>query len=154
VSSSSKRQQAITTHRNTSDKTQQLLHTAHPQDDAPLETLEAEYTFMNLEFLKATRMSRVYMVFAATILDVDTLFLVYHVSSIDTLQQLLEKKGGSLTIKPQMLKDALCSRRPLQQMCASICLLEENMQRAHMMHVHDACVLASPTGPHHWHLPR
>jgi hypothetical protein len=55
-----------------------MLHAA--QDDAPLETLEAEYTFMNLEFLKATRMSRVYMVFAATILDVDTLFLVYHVS--------------------------------------------------------------------------
>lgn len=57
-----------------------LLACSACQDDAPLETLEAEYTFMNLEFLKATRMSRVYMVFAATILDVDTLFLVYHVS--------------------------------------------------------------------------
>ncbi|KAL6760231.1 hypothetical protein V8C86DRAFT_1146980 [Haematococcus lacustris] len=41
-----------------------------------------EFDFANLELMKPTRMNKVYLVFCATILDVDYLYLVYNVPTI------------------------------------------------------------------------
>eukprot|EP00798_Chlamydomonas_sp_ICE-L_P031814 gene31814-7016_t len=46
------------------------------------EAMVQDYEFTNLEFLKPTRMNKVYMVFACTIMDMDTLFVVYNVPTI------------------------------------------------------------------------
>lgn len=41
-----------------------------------------EFEFANLEFLKPTRMSKVYICFACTLLDCDLLYCVYHIPTI------------------------------------------------------------------------
>jgi hypothetical protein len=44
--------------------------------------LVQEFEFANLEFLKPTRMNKVYMVFACNIMDLDTLFVVFNVPTV------------------------------------------------------------------------
>ena len=46
------------------------------------QTLTHEFEFSNLEFLKPTRMSKVYICFACTILDCDLLYCVYHIPTV------------------------------------------------------------------------
>jgi len=46
------------------------------------ETMVHEFEFANLEFLKPTRMSKVYICFACTILDCDLLYCVYHIPTV------------------------------------------------------------------------
>ncbi len=41
-----------------------------------------EFEFSNLEFLKPTRMNKVYIVFACNILDQDLLWLVYNIPTV------------------------------------------------------------------------
>jgi len=45
-------------------------------------TVVQDFEFTNLEFVKPTRMNKVYMLFACTIMDLDTLFVVFNVPTI------------------------------------------------------------------------
>eukprot|EP00798_Chlamydomonas_sp_ICE-L_P011688 gene11688-34411_t len=46
------------------------------------ESLFKDFEFANLEFIKPTRMNKVYMVFACTLMDLDTLYVVYNVPTV------------------------------------------------------------------------
>mmetsp|Transcript_19110 Transcript_19110/g.49641 ORF Transcript_19110/g.49641 Transcript_19110/m.49641 type:complete len:957 (-) Transcript_19110:1046-3916(-) len=52
------------------------------QQDRPMGLSSFEFEFVNIEFLKPTRMNKVYMVFACTIMDLDTLYVAYNVPTI------------------------------------------------------------------------
>jgi hypothetical protein len=47
-----------------------------------LKSLEHDFEFLNLEFVRPTRMNKVYIVFASVLLDLDLLYVVYNVPTI------------------------------------------------------------------------
>eukprot|EP00955_Chlamydomonas_euryale_P048485 353991-Chlamydomonas_euryale.AAC.1 len=59
-----------------------MAHGQQPSRLGALTTLEHTYEFANLELVRPTRMNKVYMAFSCSIMDLDTLYLVYNVPTI------------------------------------------------------------------------
>lgn len=73
------------------------------------ELLVHEFEFANLEFIKPTRMSKVYICFACTILDYDVLYCVYHIPTVGICRAEQRAKAcEKLTIPMSFLECGNC----------------------------------------------
>lgn len=112
---------AFDPHRTPAVKTEHHRDFTVPVDCKPLiqevpieeeDILVHEFEFANLEFVKPTRMSKVYICFACTILDCDLLYCVYHIPTVgicraEQRRKACEKLGIPMVFSEYGISDAL-----------------------------------------------
>lgn len=92
------------------------------QQQGELHSLVHEFEFANLEFMKPTRMNKVYVAFSCTVLDLDMLFCVFNVPTIGICRaEQREKACQRLGINMALLDGSLLGAPPVKQ---EPCLME------------------------------